>query len=330
MLRKMILIVVGVALVLAGIVAAAYLLQMSVPESAVDPLTRKREAVRSELLDAVTRRSPTAAMDILRVRIKDPEIASICHALAHEIGQGAQRQLGTERALEIDDDICGSGYIHGIIETSFAEQGDPAAASKTFCKPKQGKCFHGLGHGIMYAMANDVPTALGLCDALPERSDRIQCSEGVFMENFNTDLTVHQTKYLRQDDPYFPCREPTEPYKGVCAFYAPRYYVRIHPGAYADALAWCATLPEGPRDGCAKGVGSVATKEHVDDPTFVESICLGGAPEQRRYCMEGLVSYTIVHYASVQKGRELCVQLDEEYKPVCESIAKQSEPFFQE
>ncbi len=320
--------IVGTVLAFAGVVASFVLVLRTLAPA--DPARSLYQGVRDPLVATVEREGPEAALALLRQRIADPAVAGICHALVHEVGQAARAKLGTDEALRTDDDICGSGYTHGIIETSFAEMGDPAVASKTFCPPKQAKCFHGLGHGLMFALANDVPRSIALCDALAERSDRIQCAEGVFMENFNTDESVHRTAYLRTDDPFFPCRDQAEPYKGVCAFYAPRYYVRLHPQAYKEALAWCATLPKGPADGCAKGVGSVTAKQHINDPLLAQDVCEGGAADQVGYCVQGAVSYVIVHHASVAKGQEFCDALHDEHRAGCERVLQESEPFFGE
>ncbi len=300
------------------------------PSSGVDPVMERYGEIRDEMRGIVKTEGPKAALARFAEMIDDPMVSSVCHGLAHEIGQAAYMEYGFEESLDFEDDICGSGYLHGVIETHFLSVGDPATAVKTLCKPDQGKCFHGLGHGLMYSLENDVPQSLDLCKTLGERSERIACSEGVFMENFNTDLNAHPSKYLRADDPFFPCRAPEEPYKGVCAFYAPRFYVKAHPGAYLDALRWCTTVGDGPDDGCAKGVGSVAIKQNIERPRFVETVCESGTGDQQGYCIEGMVSYYIVHYASTEKGKELCGILKPEHQMACTRIANESERFYGE
>lgn len=298
--------------------------------SGTDPLMQRYGEIRDDMREIVQSDGAKAALARFAEMIDDPLVSPVCHGLAHEIGQAAYMKDGFEKALDFEDDICGSGYLHGVIETHFLSVGDPATAVKTLCKPNQGKCFHGLGHGLMYSLENDVPQSLDLCKTLGERSERIECAEGVFMENFNTDLNAHPSEYLRDDDPFFPCRAPEEPYKGVCAFYAPRFYMKAHPGAYTDALEWCMTVGDGPDDGCAKGVGSVAMKQNIARPRFVEAVCESGTGDQQVYCIEGMVSYYIVHYASVEKGRELCAILKEEHRERCGKIATESERFYGE
>lgn len=197
-------------------------------------------------------------------------------------------------------------------------------------KPTEGKCFHGLGHGPMFFSENDLESSLRYCKTLSEGFQRIQCAEGVFMENFETGESVHPSASLHADNPFFPCRAQQDPYKGVCAFYAPRSYIAKHPGDYAGALQWCERVPTVSRSACIKGVGSVAMKEHIDEPLLSERVCDGADASERRYCIEGFVSYRTVRFASVSKGRELCAMLQPGNRASCENIAQESMPFFQD
>ena len=148
------------------------------------------------------------------------------------------------------------------------------------------------------------------------------------MENVDADPVSHPTKYLRPDDPYFPCRGQNSINEGVCAFYAPRYFLKLHPREYEEALAWCETIEEGPRDACVKGVGDVSIKQNITQPLFAQDVCDKAVARRRHYCIEGLVSYYIVHFAAASKGRELCEQLKDEHKDACNKIVKESEPYF--
>ena len=102
---------IGLALACAGVAAVFTLLG---PSSPATPYER----VRAELASAMGSGGPRDAIAILRSRITDPEVAAVCHALAHDIGRMAQETLGYERALETDDDICGfrrAGAVLGAV-----------------------------------------------------------------------------------------------------------------------------------------------------------------------------------------------------------------------
>ena len=293
-------------------------------------LTSLYESRKAELIRTVKEEGiPQGILLLHRTVEHDQELSGLCHGLAHEVGRAAYEKEGLS-ALQNDDDICGSGYTHGIIETHFVRVADIETALHSTCAENAGKCFHGLGHGLMFASNNNLPASVERCKTLAKNSARIQCGEGVFMEHFNADGMVHASVLLDPGDPFLACRSVDEPYRGVCAFYAPRYYVRLHPRQYQAAIDWCASLPLASAKACVKGVGSAAMKENILDPSVVLTVCDGALGDFHPYCIEGLVSYYIVHFASVTKGRELCSKLPEADQARCEAITRQSEPFFQD
>jgi hypothetical protein len=61
----------------------------------------------------------------------------------------------------------------------------------------------------------DLPGSLKTCDGLKTGFDRVSCSGGVFMENFTSSYGV-VSKYLRKNDPIYPCNAVTENHKLYC------------------------------------------------------------------------------------------------------------------
>ncbi len=286
------------------------------------------ELAKVKLAEEVKSEGPVAALDDFRTIVDDDkELSGLCHGLAHEIGHSAYDAYGMD-ALQNNDDICGSGYLHGIIEKHFGDITDITSAMKTTCKENDGRCFHALGHGLMYALENDVPESLSYCKTLRTSSEQNQCAEGIFMENFATDEDVHHSDYLREDDPFFPCRGQTPAFMGVCAFYAPRYFLSLHPGAYDDAFAWCGTIDREPRPACVKGIGSAVMKLHIDDPSFAFNLCSKQEGSAMTACTEGATSYLVVHYASPTVAEAFCKALPQAQKSTCQSIAEESRTFY--
>ncbi len=291
------------------------------------------DEAESIVTEIVAKEGARPALDMLRrIAEGNTSLAGECHGLAHIIGHDALGKYGFEEALTFEDDICGSGYLHGVIESHFAktdEEDVPALFANT-CAPQSGKCFHGLGHGVMDVYDNDIDRSLALCHSLTQIFQQIQCAEGVFMEHFASDGTGHPSPLLTPDDPYQACRTRRDADRGVCAFYAPRYFLRLHPGAYDDALRWCDTIDVDSRPACLKGVGSAAMKVHVAEPKVAIAACATLEGEDYTLCMEGLVSYRIVHFASTQAGREFCRLLPHDDERACERISEQSEAFYGE
>ena len=277
---------------------------------------------------------PKASLSKLTDLMKiDPKVERSCHGLVHDIGHAAYAKYQDfSTAVGYQDDVCGSGYLHGVIEAYFKSQIDLLSAMKKVCNgtaSSGGKCYHGVGHGIMYFNNNNLPEAISLCDTYPADFAKITCSEGVFMENFNSEERFHTSKYLNPADPLFPCRDQTNFYKYSCYFYAPDYFLRLHNRDYAAAVSWCRTAEEGYISKCLNGLGSRVMKQNIGSPLLVESICeKTGKQELTDSCIDGLVSYFLVNYESRAKARAVCATLHTANRPACfTAISKRSTSF---
>ena len=149
------------------------------------------------------------------------------------------------------------------------------------------------------------------------------------MENFNSEIRFHPSRYVKASDPFYPCENQTTFYKDSCYFYAPDYYLHLHYKDYMGAIAWCGTAESGFVSKCLNGVGSRVMKQNLDKPKFAESVCLVAAnPEQIASCVDGMVSYYLVNYFSLSKAKDLCESLDSQNKSTClRAIQKRSTLF---
>ena len=273
------------------------------------------EALRQELLLLAADQNPRVALRRLEALIRqDRTVLRHCHAIAHEIGRAAYDRYGTfGEAMRYQSEVCNSGYMHGIIEQQFSRPAALVSVMRSLCEDyPQGKymrweCHHGLGHGVMFYSANNLPRALKLCESLEDGA--ITCINGAFMENFNTDQKVHPSRYLRAEDPFYPCAEQEARYKSECYIYAPTYYLSLHPDEYAAALTWCETAEPGHQATCAVGVGSQAIKENMSDPPFVEAMCESGRADLAGSCIHGIAGLAINHFGALAPARDVCQQL---------------------
>ncbi len=293
-----------------------------VSEEAQDRLYEKK---KDELVALMKRENPRVALDRLREEIEtDDALSRSCHALVHEIGREAYKEYGdVGEAMKYRDEVCNSGYLHGIIETKFSESEDVFADMRTMCgEYRHGsflsyQCNHGLGHGVMFYTANDLPRSLEMCDALEDSFASSNCANGVFMENFNADQKLHLSQFLKEENPFYPCMNQAERHKDDCYLYAPTYFLSLHENDYAGALRWCEGAEAGYEPACAYGVGTQTMKENLNDPKFVESICMGGEPEQREPCIEGMTGLYISHTGALEPARGLCARLEPINRPAC-------------
>jgi plastocyanin len=286
--------------------------------------------IEEELAALVREEDPRAALEKLREEIRtDDALARSCHPLVHDVGHAAYEKYGDfGEAMKYQDEVCNSGYLHGIIESRFEESDDVFADMKTMCDPyPQGsymswQCYHGIGHGVMFYTANDLPRSLEMCDGFGSGFGRSNCANGVFMENFNADQKLHLSDYLKESDPFYPCAEQAERHKAICYLYAPTYYLSLNEGDYAAALEWCNGAEAGFEASCAYGVGTQAMKENLNDPELVESACMEGEPEQTAPCVEGMTGLYVNHHGSLGPAKDLCARLEAPNRRACHAAVQ--------
>lgn len=260
----------------------------------------------------------TAALRSLDRDIRrTPALAGVCHPIAHELGHRAAAAAGgsARRALSERDDVCGGGYTHGVIESVLGASRHPGRDLLTVCAPSNdGSCFHGVGHGLMFATHMDVDHSLRLCDLSPTAVLAGRCGEGVYMQAFSADLSAHHDSdgahaALAQDltAALHACERARDRYAPNCWFYAPTVFLAQHPDAYRAALTWCATAGSG-AEPCTRGVGSRAVKYHPDDPAIGARACArAGALESA--CFIGMGSYWSVHHRGRVAPARVCDRL---------------------
>lgn len=283
------------------------------------------ESTKDRYTALVRNQNPRVALDRLREETETNDaLLRSCHPLVHDIGHEAYEKYGDfGKAMNYQDEVCNSGYLHGIIESHFSESDDVFEDMKTMCKRyapgsySSWQCYHGLGHGVMFYTGNDLPRSLDMCDGFEGAFSRSSCANGVFMENFNADQKLHLSEFLKESDPFYPCAEQAERHKADCYVYAPTYYLSLEGNDYASALDRCSGAEAGYESVCAFGVGMQAMKENLNDPKLVESTCTSGEPEQTAPCVRGMVELYANHHGSLDPARELCTRLETSNRPSC-------------
>lgn len=194
---------------------------------------------------------PKPALDRLQAMIgTNAAVAANCHRIAHRMGSAALSRFKDKvaPAFIAGSAVCASGYYHGIIERAFLGQPSDklAVVARQLCSDPQiteqrflaYQCIHGLGHGLMIYTGYDLPGSLKTCDDLRTGFDRVSCSGGVFMENFNSSYGV-TSKYLRKNDPIYPCNSVAERHKLYCYLLVTANLLRVSDYDQAEAADGC-------------------------------------------------------------------------------------------
>ncbi len=185
---------------------------------------------------------PDAALAKLQATLQSNRAVQIdCHRIAHRMGSAALTRFKDRvaPAFVAGSPICASGYYHGIIERAFLGQPTErlATVARQLCSdPKidaqrflSYQCIHGLGHGLMIYSGYDLPQSLQTCDGLRTGFQRVSCSGGVFMENFNSSYGV-KSRYLRAGDPIYPCNSVAKRHKLYCYMLVTANILRVNGG----------------------------------------------------------------------------------------------------
>lgn len=284
-------------------------------------ITRYTE-IKDNLIKIISEQNPKIALQKLRNLVTtDKFVQKYCHSFTHEVGyESFKKYQSFSTAISHSDDVCGSGYLHGVVSEYFKQVTNPSKIILNLCAAKEWSCKHAIGHGLMYFVKNEIPKALSYCNLFSDSSSRIYCSEGVYMENFETTQSIIQLKYFDPKRPFYPCSTQSGSYKAVCYFYAGRYQVNRAKDNYKQALAYCSEIPEkGYISACVKGVGSVIMRENISNMAVVEPACVNSPDNLQNYCIDGAVGYFVVFYRGTDKAKqEFCPQFtNTSYKSIC-------------
>ena len=254
--------------------------------------------------------------------LKRAELAtgSDCHDAAHVAGRVAYEAFGPA-AFVLSGHECQAGSLHGATEALFADRGtsrlaeDIAAVCSSAHNPfVLHQCLHGVGHGLMAWTTYELHEALELCDVVEAAADRGSCYSGVFMENVVgglSGLMGHQTEFVRDDDPHFPCDVVAPQYAPDCYFYQTSHMLRVLGGDFAAVARECAGLGGRSRQLCFGSFGRDVGAATRGDPAGAVELC-GHAPvgSDRVGCITGAVQDRFWEPSGAEEAQTMCWLLD--------------------
>jgi mono/diheme cytochrome c family protein len=259
---------------------------------------------------------PKKALDQFDQDIKQPgPIESDCHRIAHAIGAGALSHYdgNVGQAFVAGRPSCTSGYYHGILERAFLgiDQSQLGSAARRFCSDPQIRksefiayqCVHGLGHGLMIYTGYDLPVSLHTCDKLQE-GDRLSCTGGVFMENYQSSYGI-RSRWLKDKDLIYPCDSVAEKYKFYCYdLVTARILPKVNYN-WKKAAAWCRRSEPRWVPVCFQSMGRDASGFTRLDPRRIVKICrvAGSMARECIFAASEDMTYTDV---SARRAKNLC------------------------
>jgi hypothetical protein len=190
-----------------------------------------------------------------------------------------------------------------------------------------------MGHGFMGIYQNELFESLEGCGALSDKWERDQCSGGVFMENImDEDNPSNPSKYLKADQPFYPCAEVKTEYKHQCYARHAVYALKTQGDDFAKAFDLCEKVEDGFRSSCYIGLGNQATSLSTSNAgtdeaqtEYISERCMQGPDTDAQViCFNAAVRNLIFFYDSDVQAKALCKSLMRaDWRPGCLQISEE-------
>ncbi|MBD0291011.1 MAG: hypothetical protein ICV74_07130, partial [Thermoleophilia bacterium] len=189
---------------------------------------------------------------------------------------------------------------------------DPGIESTTFLLYQ---CVHGLGHGLMIYSGYNLPFSLRICDRLRTEWDQTSCTGGVFMENLSSTYGV-KSKWLRDDDPVYPCDAVQERHKLYCYLMVTSRINELNGFEWRKTAETCRRVEHEWIGVCFESYGRDASGSTRQDAAEAARLCsYAGAYEGS--CVYGAARDMTSNYANGRRASELCRRIGESLRPRC-------------
>lgn len=257
---------------------------------------------------------PEAALKALDEHgVKNEELREKCHDTTHAIGEVAAYMRPISQAMELGDSNCGSGYYHGVIATTTVRV-EPEYLIDTLvngCADGKGfarwECYHGVGHGFVFAAGGDIYRGIESCLAVRNDSDRGACGSGAFMQ----ELVDHGEDKKYAVDPYMVCKKMSETIIAGQCYDMLANIVYIHRSEPREQFAVCESLDEPSKSDCYRGLGRARFAGMPFEGSGIEAYC-GEAGAGAKLCFQAAYSNTAAYYGNNEEAASHCPELSTE------------------
>jgi hypothetical protein len=255
-----------------------------------------------------------------------------CHRIAHAIGAAslARFQGNVARTFAAGSPSCWSGYYHGVLERSLvqAKTRSPAELGRIARKLCADggvravpwlayQCLHGLGHGLMISTGLDLPRSLAACRRLETDWDRTSCKGGAFMENIATSYGV-ESRWVRDDDPVYPCNVVAESDKRPCYQLATSRILRVVGVDWERTAEICASVEQGWVEECFQSLGrDISGQTHRDAEEIAETCEVARPYGGEDECIAYAAMDITANFTSGRPTMALCDALSASLRAVC-------------
>lgn len=262
-----------------------------------------------------------------------PEVYARCHEATHYLSRLEYEKLGSiAKVYSQCDSTCHGGCYHGTLEAYLKEKNDQKAFNLTaefakvcgkeedFEKPiEYNECFHGLGHAAMFVTEMELIDSLKLCDSVKDQKLKERCYTGVFMENSSSSTSFdHKSKFIKADDPFYPCNALSEKYQSICWQYQSSYFAIISGQDWQKVAGLCLKVPEKYQERCFRTIGTNQVGFTSSLQTMKEDCSLMPDGRFKDICIAGVVSSLAYRFVGeTERMIDFCMMADPSNKESC-------------
>lgn len=297
---------------------------------------------RSILREAVKKVGTKRAVDVL-VHLRDKGVIDAAfddHQHVHEIGRETAKLNGSNiDAFLSCPTTYNYGCQHGFFEYTLSQTSSYEEAALKICentpkdKPKlYAYCYHGVGHGLMMALAYNLDKALDVCNNLPQNAIQ-SCWQDTFMENSNLAVDdISKVRGFSADNPLAPCNKVEDRYVWQCYINHAGYLMMVTHLDFKKAAQICLSSPNNGAKPCIQSIGLMTTNpiwqksvKGVDtinnsqkNVQVAWQICSELPKETWEDCVIGAVG-NILNFdeINISRASAFCSLVDKEFKNTC-------------
>lgn len=296
--------------------------------------------------DIALRQGVAAAVADVVQKVKDNKGATFpahCHQVVHNLGQMAY-QLADRfgDAADLDPQVCGTGYTHGLWEQQFEIIGTDVmfAQTGTLCTQLnmvsdwyKWTCHHILGHMMSAKLSNDPTRASEYCTKVEDPQGLTDCLTGGWMNFFQDDVVIARMRADGKLENLFGvCYGAPESTKFFCyQELFPVIYSMLNGDDFAAGQA-CLDLAEPSRgegfpwtvnaqnyadrciQGLARGIGASSNQNYV----LMRARCLSMPQAAHDPCLTAAAASYVLNTGGAKTAFEICEFVgDQAYREYC-------------
>ncbi len=128
----------------------------------------------------------------------------------------------------------------------------------------------------------------------------------------------HSTKYIKNDDPLYPCTAVKAQYTSQCYGMQTSHSLQVLGGDYGKVFSLCAGIDTVNQPTCYQSLGRDASGSTISDPAKTHALCMKGPTAvAKEGCMVGAVKDFISYHHSDIQAAELCASFEEPLSSIC-------------